>query len=44
MEAIVAELTPPILFDDAVIFARTKEAVATSVLLAASAGFGAVGL
>ena len=44
MEAIVDELTPPILLDDAVIFERTKEAVATSVLVAASEGVEAVGL
>ena len=44
ISAIVEELTPPILLDDAVILESTKDAVAISVLLAASAGFGAVGL
>ena len=43
MEAIVDELTPPILLDDAVILDSTKEAVATSVLVAKSDGLAAVG-
>ena len=42
--AIVEALTPPILPDEASILALTKAAVATCVLLAASAGVGAVGL
>jgi len=41
---IVEELTPPILFDELDILETTKAAVATSVLVAASFGVGAVGL
>jgi hypothetical protein len=43
MFVIVDELTPPILFDEVVILEFTKEAVATSVPFAASAGVVAVG-
>ena len=39
---IVEELTPPILFEELDILATTKAAVATSVLVAASFGVGAV--
>jgi len=44
IEAMVEELTPPILLDEAVILERTKAAVAISVPLAASIGVGAFGL
>ena len=44
MLVIVEELTPPILFDEAVILETTKAAVAISVLIALEAGVGAVGV
>jgi hypothetical protein len=44
MLVIVEELTPPILLDEAVILEFTNDAVATSVLLAVSAGVVAVGV
>ena len=44
MLLIVDELTPPILPDEAVILELTNDAVATSVLLAVSAGVIAVGV
>ena len=44
ISAIVEELTPPMLLDEAVILESTNAAVATSVLVAASEGVAAVGL
>ena len=44
IEPMVEELTPPILLDEVVILELTKDAVATSVPLAASAGVVAVGV
>ena len=44
IEAIVDELTPPILFDEAVMLDLTKAVVAICVVLVPSAGVGAVGI